>query len=241
MEDVLAKLGYGDTDIDGELILGTEQFDLIDGDNSLGSSYMDFPDFITSPEAMAQHSIIFIDCGNDYEGLMFSDPDVIDNIRNYVNNGGKLYVTDLSYDFVEQPFPQFIDFYGSDATPTSDPEEWDAAEEGRAGITTNAEVLDSNLSDWLNARGALNPDGTVHIEGFLAGWAVMNGTASGAKVWIRGDVEFAGTSGVKPLTVTFDYGSNGGRVLYTSYHTEDTEDPSLRPQEYVLAYLIFEL
>jgi hypothetical protein len=260
MEDVLAKLGYGTPDAWGELVLGTEQFDMYDGNLTLPATYPDFDTLVSSPGAMSQYDIIFINCGNSYETLL-SNSTVVDNLRNYVAAGGSLFVTDLSYDFVEQVFPEYIDFYGSDLAATSTPEAMGDAEVGTAGITVDATVLDNDLKSWLQGLGVLNADGTVHISGFLGGWAVMNDTSSSAaKKWVEGSVTFSGagvsaaghtssqalsikafTTGVKPLTVSFDHGDNGGRVLYSSYHTEDDPDPSLRPQEYILAYLVFEL
>jgi len=261
IQDVLAKLGYGSADATtGELILGTEQFDLYDGDYTLNdASYKNFDALVTSPEAMSQYKVIFINCGNDYESLL-NDSTVVGNIKNFVNAGGSLYVTDLSYDFVEQVFPEFIDFYGSDATPAANPETIDEAQVGTSGISVDATVLDDTLKTWLQGRGALNPSGTVSIAGFLSGWAVMNGVGSGTKSWIRGSVQYSGlsvtkqasraahsqsiilrasTTGEKPLTISFSYGS--GKVLYSSYHTQEDPSPTLRPQEYILAYLVFEM
>ena len=46
--------------------------------------------------------------------------------------------------------------------------------------------------------------------------------------------------GVKPLTVTLQIGS--GKVLYSSYHTDELEPSSgFHPQERILQYLVFEL
>lgn len=58
--------------------------------------------------------------------------------------------------------------------------------------------------------------------------------------WIEGtDLEMAPR---RPLTVTFDVGTQGGRVLYTSYHTASAcPTTGFWPQERVLEYLIFEL
>jgi len=258
MEDVLAKLGYASADASGQLILGTEQFDMYDGNYTLPATYPDFDTLVASPGALSQYDIIFINCGNSFENML-SDSAVLTNLRNYVAGGGSLFVTDLSYDFVEQVFPEYIDFYGSHSTST--PEAMGAAEVGYSGITVDATVMDSGLKSWLQGLGVLNANGTVHIAGFLGGWAVMNDTSSSAaKKWVQGEVEFSGTASVagshassqaqsvkaftaavKPLTVSFDHGDNGGRVLYSSYHTEDDPDPSLRPQEYILAYLVFEL
>lgn len=260
IQDVLAKLGLGQLDASGELVLGTEKFKLYDGNSSLDdATYPNADTLFTSLTEMQKYDIIFINCGTDYEGLLTSNPNVVPNLQNYVTNGGSLYVTDLSYDYVEQAFPAYIAFYGDPVDPNQ-PGVIDTAQVGESGITTDATVLDNTLKNWLDNLGALNPDKTVHIEGFLSGWAVMNAanTSLGTKAWVQGSVSYYGTlargskdahsrqapsgrqvSAVKPLTVTFTKGK--GRVLYSSYHTEESPSPTLRPQERILAYLVFEV
>lgn len=261
MEDLLAKLGFGEVDETGRLVAGTEGFALYDGNGTLSESYKDADLLFTDVNELKKYGIIFINCGTWFESLL-TDTDMEANLRTYVEDGGRLYVTDLSYDYIEQAFPSFVDFYGSDATPATEPEAIDAAQVGVEGITTNASVLDAVLSDWLNLRGALNPDGTVHIEGFLIGWALINNVSSATKVWTEGEVswytdedltkvrahghettarskKFASDPGVRPLTVTFSYGS--GKVLYSSYHTiPEFSTTTLSPQEKILQNLVFE-
>lgn len=260
MEDILAKIGMGELNSDGMLILGTEKFDLYDGDYTLDDA--DYPEFTelfeddaeTGNPVIENYDIVFINCGNSYEYTILYDSSKMAILREYVNGGGKLYVTDLSYDYVEQIFPEYIDFYGSDDVAETEPESMDDAQVGESGITSNATINDSQLTAWLQTvlcqgGACLNTDGTVHIAGFLGGWAVINGAhpaqASEVKIWITGPVQWydweSGDGiGVKPLTLTFIHGM--GKVLYTSYHTEE-ENPSTDfwPQERVLQYLVFEL
>ncbi len=259
MEDILAKLGFGSLNPWGQLELGTETFDLYDGNYSLpDAEYRDFPEIFNDNDGDSKpdiynYDIVFINCGNSYEYLL-NDPDKVNILRDYVFSGGKLYVTDWSYDFVEQVFPEYIDFWGSDLTPETDPENMQEAQVGDGGISTNAEVLDSTLRDWLKVVSCVDSLGNpvdcidpaterVHIEGFLSQWAVMNGAhaskAGDVKFWVRGNVSWYGGSGVKPLTVTFKHGA--GKVLYTSYHTEASylSGAGLLPQERILQYLVF--
>jgi hypothetical protein len=240
MEDVLAKLGMGSVDDEGVLTLGTENFDLYSGSGDL-PDYPGMEALLSDPQKMATYNIIFINCGAD-QNIITSNPGIIKNIKDYVNNGGAMYITDLSYDFVEQTFPEKIDFFGSDGTPANEAEGMWAADVGMDGITTEATVLDVTLKGWLNNRKALNADGTVHIEGFMSGWAVMNDvtTDGTAKKWIEGNVELeSSASGVRPLTVSFNYGK--GKVLYTSYHASESDHIDLLPQELILSYLVFEM
>lgn len=253
MEDILAKLGMGTVDANGSLQRGTETFDL----------YPDPGPLFSDPARLAQYDIVFVNCGAD-ESPLESDA-AKNNIRNYVNAGGILYATDLAYDYVEQVFPDGADFLGSETTPPGQPEQPGDAERGQSGITSDAAVLEARLKNWLAARNLLNPDQTLHIQGFAGGWAVIDIAPPGTTVWVQGPVDFsrsrlAGTphqhgslsappSGrqepvrpVKPLTITFPFGQ--GKVLYSSYHTVHGEggDPlAMSPQEQVLSFLVFEL
>mgnify|MGYP005755479561 CR=1 FL=1 len=251
IQDVLAKLGYGQVNTLGMLQLGTETFALFNGDGSL-PTYASFDALFADANSdgrpdLHNYDVVFLNCG--LSELSAQDPTRIAALRAYVEAGGRLYVSDLAYDYVEQVFPQYIDFEGGGGTAAHMPEPLGAAEVGRSGITVNAS-LDPALSAWLAsvtcADGAcLNSDGTAHIEGFLSGWAVMHGAhpdqSANVRVWAQGPVSFSGqTSPVqRPLTVSFPHGQ--GRVTYTSYHTEPGFGTGLQPQERILQYLVFEL
>jgi hypothetical protein len=271
MEDLLAKLGMGDLDSNNKLLLGSQKFDLYDGvnmtdndgneifgNNSLDATYPNFDALFNGPNDTVDvdnaliygYDIVFINCGNIYEHPdnynILGDPDVITILQKFVNDGGKLYVTDISYDFIEQAFPDFITFVGDDL-------EMNAAQQGADNVTTNATINDTKLTQWLkivlcNGTACLNPDDTVLIDGFTEHWAVIDYTTDPEDVWVEGLVSWIDPddpqqkqilSGTKPLTVTFDYGD--GAVLFTSYHTSETGLASFTPQERILQYLVFYL
>jgi len=197
---------------------------------------------------LQSYHLLLVDCGTKFESLVTSPGPVRSNLLAYVRKGGRLFVTDFSYDYVEQVFPEFIDFEGSDATPAAQPEEPNAAEVGTQDLVVPAAVADADLKAWLGLPeiGALLPDGHVQVTGFMTGWAVMKSvnTAIGGKVWTTGSVKWAGGAGVRPLAATLDFhdkDSQGcGRVLFSSYHTHG-EQPELLPQERILEYLILEI
>lgn len=258
MEDLLAKLGLGELE-NSQLKLGTELFDLFNGDFRLPNGYPDFPELFTDADGDGQidildYDIVFINCGTAYENDLINKDSWRRSLHDFVSGGGLLYATDLSYDYVEQVFPEYLDFLGSDGTPANEPETPSMAEQGDGGITTEAEVQDDLLKTWLknvscidssgNPVGCIDPTSQkVHIEGFLGGWAVINGAHEGmvddVKFWVQGPVFWGGGSGVKPLTVSFNLGQ--GRVVYTSYHTEPGSFANgYLPQERILEFLVFQ-
>lgn len=267
MQDVLAKLGFGSLEeLANELELGTESFTLYDGDNTLPAEYREWEEVLLDPAALASHDIIFINCDEFGLGTELDTGDTatkIANLQEYVMNGGKIYVTDLSYDYVEQAFPNFIDFNG-DGTMGMTPEAPGAAENGIDDKDENAAVPQASLGAWLDnitvntgnpddncfdtevngQLGARNADGSVFISDLLGGWGIMDGPEASpdgpVTQWVQGtDLEGAP---LRPLTITFEVGDQGGRVLYTSYHTADTcPTEGFWPQERILQYLVFEL
>lgn len=249
IEDILAKLGFGELQ-SGKLKLGTEKFKLYQGGGSLGAGYETSDKLFVDADGdgkpdIFKYTIVFWNCGTDESvPLTAANKEIL---RQYVQGGGKLYASDLAYDIVEQVFPAYIDFYGSDAVAATAAENLGEAEVGTSDITVNATV-DPALQAWLRsvtcAGGpCVQVDGSVKIEGFLSGWAVINSAhtgSTGVKTWASGAVNFATSTGVvKPLTMSFPVGS--GRVTYTSYHNEAQVGAELEPQQRILQYLVFEL
>jgi hypothetical protein len=192
---------------------------------------------------MRTYHVILINCGTKFEDLVKQPGPARNNLREYVRQGGRLFVTDFSYDYVERTFPEFITFEGNGST------ELNAAEIGSQMDKVNGTILDKSLKDWLKLPeiNALLPSGQVELTGFMTGWAVMKEvTAKSGQVWVTAPVTWAGGAGVRPLTATYDFrdtdGAGCGRVLFTSYHTEgDPLAPTLLPQERILEYLILEI
>lgn len=218
----------------------------------------EFSELLNDANKMKKYNIVFINCsGNQFEDLL-AQPAVRANIENYVNSGGRLYVTDWSYDYIEQveEFSGMIDF----GTTVSDstPEPQDEAAVGDGDITTEAIIHDTEMAEWLRAVEAvtgeeiISDDGRVHIEHFLISWVMQLSVLvdDNVTLWLSGQVSGGGLSDVLPLTTTFDY-NDCGRVLYSSYHTLGRDflgldqpfpgyctSETLSPQERVLMYLI---
>jgi len=264
LELVLANIGFGEIQYGALLKYGTEKFDLYDDDGGLAAGYQvgsvpkQYPRFeeLFVPRAdgslpLNDYDIVFINCGA--EETLATQPSVVAPLlREYVKQGGRLYVTDRAYDFVEQALPEFIDFYGSDEVDEKDAEYSDVAEVGEDGLGTVRASFAANSSvDMLkaylealscNGTSCVGADGTVGITGFLPSWAVINGVhpmqLADTKIWIEGPVTYASNDeGVKPLTVSFRFGD--GMVMFSSYHTHS--GVKLSAQERILEYLVFEL
>ncbi len=232
--------------------LGVQQKDVYNGTDWNASGSYTMQALLQNLGRMKGYHLILINCGTKFESLVTASGAVRENIRQYVKEGGRLFTTDFSYDYVEQVFPEFIDFQGSEATAAGVPEEQNAAEVGSKGLIVDATVQDSMLSSWLGLPqiDALQKGGAaagrVRIEGFMEGWAVQKAVSSAvsAKVWVEGKVSWWGGLAVRPLTATYYYrgpdNTGCGRVLFSSYHTYGNS-ASLLPQERILEYLVLEI
>jgi len=276
MQDVLAKiapLGYGTINSDNRLEPGDENSNnltFIDGNGDLTglSDYYTFDKYLNGARSLSDFDIVFINCGtsSEYEALLTS-VGVRTVLSNYVNNGGTLYVTDLSYDYVNQVFPEFADFYGQTSQISAGA--LNAAQHGTGGIPINARVNVTSLATWLGTitvnagssggpgnpdddcrtlgasystrTGALNGDGTIPVGDLLNNWALIDNVYDSSTTAVISSGSYT-LDGVANRLLTLSRNIGSGRVIYSSYHTADTcPTPNFWPQERVLEYLIFEV
>lgn len=188
-------------------------------------------------ELMKYH-VVFIPCGSSSDPMM-TDLEAKANLDEFVQAGGKLYVTDWSYEFVRQPFPGFLDWQDETAAVGSaaSGNEWDAP----------ATAADTGLADWLTATG----DATFEVKGNWTKLTSIN-TRQGLdekgnavdvtpKVWVT--AKNGASAAVTPTTVSFQ--NKCGRVLFSTYHTESGTagggGPALLAQEKALLYVLLEV
>ena len=255
LECVLRKIG-----LDAQAI---DIFNHSDDYNESGRP--DFGALVQNFAMLSQYDIVFINCTDNMLESYLSDPATKTNLKNYVAMGGRLYITDWSYDHIEQvpEWAPLVCWEPTSSSCTGGPEPMHAAALGADSLEVDATIEDQGMADWLSRVGATNPNGTVHITHFLAEWVMQRSNVQPmVKEWVKGPVRsMDGTvNGELPLTITFDYNSCG-RVLYSSYHTLgrdlDTcgglgqtstcvfpgycDSNPLSPQERILEFLIFEI
>lgn len=144
----------------------------------------------------------------DADDQFVSDEQVIENVREFVERGRTIWVSDWAYELVEAAWPDKIDFYGDD-------EVLEAAEVGASGRTT-ARVLDTELQERLGTE-------TLSIDLNYTNWALVEDVADDVEVVLRGDVGYRisaeegwGELEQVPLLVRFEVGS--GTVVFSSFH-----------------------
>lgn len=226
IDNTLAKLGLGSVNSSGTLQAGTESFDLYD---SFGAA-----SFFSQWSNLMQYNVIFFPCDSDWFSDTLANPAVSQILRDYVEAGGKLYVTDWSYDIMKLIFPEPITWQDDDGSPNS--------ADLSSSYDAPATVVDDGLQAWLAAQGITSFDvednWTVieYTSAFEAPDADGDMTMMLPKTWVKAEVPGVGT---RSSTVSFQYGC--GRGLFSTYHTEATFGNNLMPQELALAYIVLEV
>ncbi len=184
-------------------------------------------------EQMNEYDAIFVNCGVDQLDFQDSiDPAVKANLRQYVQQGGSLYVSDWAYDLVEKVWPEKIDFYGDDSMA-------DTAEFGAQG-TYDATVISFDLQECLG-------DDNVTIDYSFRGSALVKQVVSDATIYLKADMGYEVNGGVStlldmPITVGFKDGPTSGNVVFTSFHLESNGDEDVEvldgPEDKVLRCLV---
>lgn len=189
---------------------------------------------LTDSTLLESYHIVFFPCTDSWPNSYVQQQNVQTNVRNFVNKGGRLYVTDWTYDVVRQIFaPEMpISWLGDDGSPDS----------AHTGIyDAQSQAIDPGLAAWLSVQG---------ITTFMAedNWTIINqvnqfqapdetgaSVAHDPTVWVAGDVPGEGN---RPVTTSFQYGC--GRTMFSTYHTE-ASFTQLMPQEMALLYIILEI
>ncbi len=184
IEDILGKMGVGEVDASGQFV-GASAAGVLDlysnGGRADGFALEGLDTFLADYTKMSQYHIIFIGCSTSTfgsNGLQSAPQVVLDNIRQYVADGGKLYVTDWSGEYVDNIFPEQIRFASDHDTPASawNGTTWDTSQFNDADGFSTTEALHSyalneDLYAWLDGQvgPTVTGGGTYGLGTFDAG------------------------------------------------------------------------
>ena len=215
VQDVLAGIGIQSTDVD------TYQ-------SSFSNSNWTV-DLLGDRTLLFQYDIVFLNCGLGdlpFTARFFNTipPETLQNLRDFVSQGGSVYASDWAYYVVEKTWPDFVGFRGDDSQGGS-------AKVGSAPQDLTANIVDAPMSLALGQA-------TMELHYPLSAWVVIEEAAPSTTVYIRGSASLDDGTVLEdvPHTVAFRPGS--GRVLFTSFHQEPGINPDMQR---VLQLLIFEL
>jgi hypothetical protein len=212
---------------------------------------------LADASALAKYNLLFLSCApGKFKALpAATQKAVAANLAAWAEKGGRLFVTDNSYDYIAQAFPAAVTFLNGNTTV-------EAANVGygtSSGAQYKGRVNDPTLAAWLTAVGALPAGSTsLTLGGYLNKWSVVQSLplstddvvdALDAKAYASPSATTPGAATSYPQTLRFDVAPAGaanacGRAIYSSYHTlPTTAAPTageLVPQERILEYLMLE-
>jgi hypothetical protein len=242
--NVLAKFGLGEVSAGGTLVPGSERFTLI-SDTDQGA-------FMDDLVQMSQYHIIFVPCASTkyWVGAPTVPPQRAQNIRDYVEAGGKWYATDHSNEYIKEPFPSYQDF-NSPAMPDIQP-----------AYDVTGTVADPDLLAWLDALppalkdiGGGNPtlnslpsiELMLNYSGIDAVYEIIvqddegNDVNVGPYTWVNGPCTSCVSDPFtfRPMAITGQWGC--GRMMYSTFENSSVAHNGLNPQELVLLYMILEI
>ncbi|MCA9686254.1 MAG: hypothetical protein KC457_29065 [Myxococcales bacterium] len=241
--NVLAKFGLGQVDGSGNLIYGTEQFTLIsDSDQGAAMDNLGY---------MSQFHIMFVPCASTkyWVGAPNVPQQRAQNIRDYVEAGGKWYATDHSNEYIEEPFPNYQEFHNP-AMPDIQPAYEAIGIVQDPGLLAWLEALPPALKDigggnptLYNLPGIttmLNYSGIDAIYDIYVQNDMGEDVNVGHHTWVEGPCwSCSNPQQPRPMAVTGTWGC--GRMMYSTFENSSSAHAGLNPQELVLLYMILEI
>jgi hypothetical protein len=158
-------------------------------------------------------------------------------VKDFIQRGGKLYVTDWSYEYVNQTWPGFLSFTGDDPKVI-----------GSACTTGDysgpARFDDPSLKAWMDAIGEQNAQLQKNYVGVDGTTAQPGLDENGQPVTITPKVWASTLVGGAARIATVSFQDKCGRVMYSTYHAEGTDNGgsnTLLAQEKALFHILLEV
>ena len=240
--NVLAKFGLGQVSASGELVPGTEQFDLVSDSNGA---------WLDDLGNLRPYHIVFVPCAATKFWL--EAPSVsglrAQNVRDYVAGGGKWYATDHSNEYISVPFEPYVDFH-NEAMPDLQPA-YDVVGQVRdPGMLAWLQALPDPLKDIGGGYPTLHQLPAVELQlnysGIDAVHEVLVENDEGEQVdvgphtYVEGPcTSCSDPSSTRPMAFVGQYGC--GRMMYSTFETSSVAHAGLSPQELALLYMILEI
>ena len=213
--------------------------------------------FLSDFERLSTYDILFVNCATGIE-IRADNPEmetVRENLRTFVREGGSIYVSDLSSDFVQQLFPDAVTFKTTNPSARTLDDCCVCIECGESCIEQAPSTLacgeDNHLAEQCRApiiptgRGATGDIPASVTSEFLReateierldinfngnNWVEIETVADTTDILVE--------SGSQPMMVMFQPYPNGGRVAYTSFHLHVQSNEAMGK---ILRSLIFRL
>lgn len=188
-------------------------------------------ELLSDPPRLQRYDIVFANCGGTIGWLPQDEPAVLANVKDFVLQGGSLYMSDYAWVLGEWSFPDKVEWYGND-DPTS------MGDDGSpqvipSGTRVTATVVDGTLANYLGKT-------TLPIVFDQGPQIAPESVANGAFAHVVADISVPLTLSVQgaPLTLSYVPADGAGRVIYTNFHNDAQTTADMLT---ILHYLVFTL
>lgn len=244
IEDILGKIGFGTMDGSGQKLGSPGNEITFYNWSTTGAGSV--TSLVSDLSELRKYHIVFFPCSTEVIDELFTDQVILKNIRTFVAEGGKLYVTDWTGEVSDRAFPPQIElgdtgFSTTDSTGTYDPITLDGTltqigdADGSLYDSPDGKAVDPDLNQWLGLQSGPteeNPSSSMYNPDFFMAahnWntitaltSVMKGTDDmGQPVYDDPKAWVTGSdnSGHNgPLAVTFEP-AGCGKVLFSTFQT----------------------
>ena len=188
-------------------------------------------ELLSDPQRLGGYDIVFANCGGTTGWLPQDEPQVMPNVKDFVLQGGSLYMSDYAWVLGEWSFPDKVEWYDND-DPTSMGDS-DSPQVIPSGTKVNATVADGTLAGYLGKN-------TIAIEFDQGPQIAPVSVANGAFAHVVGDINVPLALSIEnaPLTLSYVPADGAGRVIYTNFHNDAQTTADMLT---ILNYLVFTL
>ncbi len=224
MNDVLVRLDIGAIEYEGFISNAVYDPELDPEINALKVEGLLVDRADSGRTLMLDYDAVFINSGvrglGEYvyngvaaDSALVTNETVIQNVKEFVENGRTLVLSDWAGDLVEAVWPEKIEFINENDCGA--PPCWDSAQVG------TSESVDVSIVDEELEQELLTDNITLGFD--FSYWTAMQSVAEDVDVYLRGDIEYRisdgegyGTLEDVPLLVGFTV--DRGRVVFSSFH-----------------------
>lgn len=199
-----------------------------DGDQGAEGAILDL---LADRTRLFAYDIVFAECGGTAGWIPKDHPAVMPNVKDFVLQGGSLYMSDYAWVLGEWSFPDKVDWYdnddpnsmGTDSSPQVIP----------SGTNVTASVVDGSLAAYLGKV-------TVPITFDQGPQIAPLSVANGAFAHVVGNINVPFELNIQnaPLALSYVPAQGAGRVIYTNFHNDAQTTSDMLT---ILQYLVFRL
>ena len=224
MNDVLLRLDIGATEYEGFISNAVYDPEIDPSINALKVEGLLRERSESNRTVMLDYDAIFINSGvrglGEYvyngvenDNALLEDETVIENVKEFVERGRTLVLSDWAGDLAEAVWPDKIEFVNENVC--NSPPCWDSAQVGTSDSVT-ATIVDEELAKEMDTN-------TLTLGFDFSYWTAIKSVSEDVEVYLRGDIQYRISDGEGygvledvPLLVGFPEGR--GRVVFSSFH-----------------------